>query len=121
MSDMTESLVELRDESGVFVAEVKVADLDNVRGVELAKQLQALVPQVGSGCLIIDLSAVRFIQSQGIGAALLTYNAVLAAGGHVSVCVKHDSVRRMFAVTKIDAVLDIHDDMDTAMRSMRGG
>ena len=117
---MTESLVELRDESGVFVAEVKHADLDNVRGAELATQLQALVPQVGSGCLIIDLSAVRFIQSQGIGAALLTYNAVQAAGGHVSVCVKDDSVRRMFAVTKIDAVLEIHDDLDAAMRSMRG-
>ena len=51
---------------------------------------------------------------------MLMYNAAQAAGGHVSVGVTDDSVRRMFAVSKIDTVLEIHDDLDPALRSMRG-
>ncbi len=83
--------------------------------------MQALVHQIWSGCLFLDLSAVRFIQTRGIGAALLIHKEVAAAGGYVSVCVTDDSVRRMFAVSKIDSVLEIHDDLETAIRSMRGG
>ncbi len=68
---MAESLVELRDEHGIFVARVNEPDLNNLKGAELADELQALEPQVGSGCPVLDLSAVRFIQTRGIGAALL--------------------------------------------------
>ena len=118
---MAETLVELRDENGVFVARVNEPDLDNLKGAELADELQALVPQIGSGCLVLDLSAVRFIQTRGIGAALLIHKKVAAAGGKVCICVPDHSIRRPFDVAKLDSVLEIHDDLETAIRSMREG
>ena len=118
---MSESLVELRDENGVFVARFNEPDLDNLKGAELADELLVLVSQIGSGCVVLDLSAVRFIQTRGIGAALLIHKEVAAAGGKVCVCVSDHSVRQPFKVAKLDSVLEIHDDLETAIRSMRGG
>lgn len=116
---MSESLVELRNENGVFVAKVTAASLDTILGAELTDQLKALVPRIGSGPAVLDLSGVHFMQTQGLRAALLIYKAVKAAGGRVCICISNVQVRGMFATTKLDSVLEIHPDMTAAMSAMR--
>ena len=58
------------------------------------------------------------MQTQGLRAALLLYKSVKGAGGRVCICVCNESVRGMFAVTKLDSIVEIHDDMESAMRAM---
>jgi len=116
--NMSESLVEFGVQSGIHIARVTVSNLDTLRGAELTDQLKVLVPRIAAGPLILDLSAVRFMQTQGLRAALLLYKTVKAAGGRICICVCDESVRRMFAVTKLDTIVEIHEDMDSAMRAM---
>ena len=116
--NMSESLVEIGIEGGIHIARVTSSNLDTLRGAELTDQLKVLVPRLASGPLILDLSAVRFMQTQGLRAALLLFKSVKAAGGRVCICVCDESVRGMFAVTKLDSIVEIHDDMESAMRAM---
>ena len=63
---MSESLVEIGIENGIHIARVTVSNLDTLRGAELTDQLKVLVPRIAAGPLILDLSAVRFMQTQGL-------------------------------------------------------
>ena len=61
---MSDSIIDLRDEKGVLVAKVAVAELDMITGDEFQKQLEAVAPRVGSSRVVLDFSVVEFIQSQ---------------------------------------------------------
>jgi anti-sigma B factor antagonist len=55
----------------------------------------------------LDLSAVPFIDSTGMGALVSARRAALAAGVSFTVCAASQPVRRLFTITKLDEVFGL--------------
>ncbi len=112
---MSDSIIDLRDEKGVLVAKVAVAELDMITGDEFQKQLEAVAPRVSSSRVVLDFSVVEFIQSQGLRAVIVFRNAVKAAGGRVAVCGLRPAVRQVFALANLESIFEIHEDLAAAI------
>jgi anti-sigma B factor antagonist len=70
--------------------------------------------QLASGTrTILDLSAVRFIDSSGLG-ALVSLGKHLGTDGEMRLVVPHASVRALFEITRIDRILAVHASTDQA-------
>lgn len=63
--------------------------------------------------VILDLSAVRFIDSSGLG-ALVSLLKHFTKGGEIRLVVPHPSVRALFEVTRLDQVLSVHPSSELA-------
>jgi len=57
--------------------------------------------------LQLDLSAVRFMDSSGLGALISLRNAATASGGDVVLCDPPEPVDKVLALTKLDTVFTI--------------
>ncbi len=67
--------------------------------------------------LIIDLSAVPFIDSTGIGVLATTLRSSRENGGGVSLVGVRDNVLRIFALLGLDGEFSIVDDLDSVLIS----
>ena len=84
-----------------------------------ANRLRAqLVQELGVGPrqVVVDLSAVDFIDSMGIGLLAVLAKHARAAGGEVVLCNVQAPVRRSLEVTHMHQVFDIFDDHAAAGR-----
>jgi anti-sigma B factor antagonist len=66
--------------------------------------------------LVVDLSAVGFIDSTGLGVLVTTLKHVREAGGTLDVVVTAARVHKVFALTGLDVVIPLHDTLDGALR-----
>ncbi len=65
--------------------------------------------------VILDLGAVDFIDSSGLGIVLGAVKRVRAAGGTLRVVIKEPQVRQVFALTKLDQILLLAASVDDAV------
>jgi anti-sigma B factor antagonist len=77
---------------------------------------QAVVSLVGSGNtdVVLDLAAVDFIDSVGLGGVVAVAKRVLAHGGTFRLARPEDRVWSVFTLVGLDRVLECHDDLDSA-------
>jgi anti-sigma B factor antagonist len=66
---------------------------------------------------LLDLSAVRFIDSNGIGVVVSFMRAIKAKGGTLKLCGLTSSVRGVFKLIHLDHVFDIFETREEAVRS----
>jgi len=78
--------------------------LDAVTAPELRPTLDALVAE-GKRRVIVDLSALRLIDSSGVGAIVSLFKRVRANGGQVSVVGLRDQPLAIFRLLRLDRVL----------------
>jgi anti-sigma B factor antagonist len=71
----------------------------------------------GGGTVVVDLSRVDFIDSSGLG-ALVQANRIARERQTRLIVVASPPVRRLLAVTALDTVLEIVDDLAAAERSI---
>lgn len=101
---------------GAFVAEVVTVDgspqvrvrgeLDLHTGAALWSASQPAIEQVPpGGTLVIDLCALGFIDAAGIGVLVRLGNELGLAGKRLQVDAKCPTIRRVFEVTRLDAML----------------
>ena len=82
---------------------------------------QAVVRALGSPALaatshvVLDLGAVDFIDSSGLGVVIGAKRRVRSAGGELRVVVAEPQVRRVFALTDLDRILPLFDTIDAAL------
>ena len=69
---------------------------------ELAELREAAGPS-----LVLDLSAVEFLSSMALARFVRLDRELKAAGGRLSLVNVRPDVRRVFAVTRLDALLDV--------------
>jgi anti-anti-sigma factor len=72
------------------------------------KELSALAGRLGGRWLQLDLSAVHFLTSTGVGKLLALYKQVRAEGGRLSLRNVRPQVYEVFAVTHLTGLLDVH-------------
>ncbi|MCC6129308.1 MAG: STAS domain-containing protein [Acidobacteria bacterium] len=70
----------------------------------------------GASHFVLDLSAVKFMDSGALGAVLSVVKS-LPSTGDLRLAAVNDPVRTVLRLTRIDKVLSIFDDVDDALRS----
>jgi anti-sigma B factor antagonist len=67
--------------------------------------------------LLVDLSAVGFLDSSGLGALVRALTQSQKEGGQTKLLNAGPQVRKLLQMTKLDSVFEIHDDMEAAVSS----
>ncbi|MFL6134900.1 MAG: STAS domain-containing protein [Nocardioidaceae bacterium] len=67
--------------------------------------------------VIVDLSAVSFLDSTGLGVLLGTHKTVAAARRSMSLAGPCGFVAKVLSITRIDEAIPVHPDLDTALNA----
>ena len=89
-------------------------DIDMAVADDFRLRLATLLDR-GRARLVLDLGAVMYIDSSGLGALVTAMKQARAAGGDIKVCGLASDVRALFEMTRLDKVLSIHASRDEAI------
>ena len=104
-----------RETDGFSVIEV-TGEVD----VHTAPDLDAKLTEItsgGSNKLIVDLSAVEFLDSTGLGVLVKALKHVREHDGSLSVVTATDRISKVFRITGLDAAIGLYDTVDEAVRA----
>jgi anti-sigma B factor antagonist len=81
---------------------------------------QCLLELIDGGArrIVVDLSAVTFIDSTALGVLIGGVRRVHAAGGAMALVVTGRPVHRVLSITGLDRVFSIHDTFEDALASL---
>lgn len=91
-------------------------EIDVYTAPKLRDQITELV-QAGTYDIVIDLSAVEFLDSTGLGVLVGGLKKVRAHEGSLSLVCGQDRLLRIFRITGLAKVFVIHPDTQTALAS----
>src|SRR4051794_31076676 len=91
-------------------------DIDAYTAPELRAALLGLV-QDSRLHIVIDMSGVSFLDSTGLGVLIGTLNRQRKSGGSLGLAAISDRVFKIFRITSLDTVFDIHPDVDDALKA----
>lgn len=81
--------------------------LDAAVAAEFKRELVELI-DTGAAAILLDFSAVEFIDSSGLGAVVGAYKH-LGPRGRLKICCLRPAVGKVFTLTRMDRVFTIHD------------
>lgn len=102
----------------ITLVEARLPVLTAATALCFKDRILALV-EAGHNFLLIDLAAVRTVDSLGI-AALVSLLKRIGVRGEVALCGPCGSVMEMFRVTRMDRVFAIHSDSSHAAEALGG-
>ena len=94
-------------------------DLDLHSADELGDRLVGAVER-GASSLVVDLSDVGFVDSQGLGALLRGTRRLGAGEGRFRLVVPAPEIRRVFEITALDRVFPLDDTLEQALTGEEG-
>lgn len=100
------------DEQNVAVVSV-AGEVDVASVTQLDQNLVALIAG-GNSRIIVDLSAVTFIDSTGLGVIVRALKDVRDAGGWLRVVAQHDRVTKLFAITGLESEVSLSSTVEQA-------
>lgn len=92
--------------------------LDLLAAADLRARLQQLVAE-GKNQLVVDLEAVSFIDSSGLGGLIGGLKAARVAGGDFRIARPSEQVRYVLQVSTLDRVLTPYKSIDEAFAGYR--
>lgn len=104
-----------REELGGHVLFALAGDIDVETSRQLRSELLAGLPG-GDEKVVIDLSAVDFMDSSGLGALVGAWK-VVREHGTFRVAGANPVVHRVLTITGMENVFEIHPDVETALKS----
>jgi len=94
-----------------------IGRINAVTAPDLKTKLKHLVED-GYVMLIVDLTAVSFIDSSGLAALVSGFKAAKENGGTIKLFGLSDQTRTVFKLTKLDTVFEIYSDSKTALDTL---
>lgn len=91
-------------------------EIDVTSAAVLRDALEALIAD-GHRQLTLDLSDVTFLDSTGLGIVVGRLKRLARHGGTLTVAAAHERVVRVFTITGLDRLLEIHPDLEGAVRA----
>jgi anti-sigma B factor antagonist len=91
----------------------KILDENNIQII--GSQLFSLVEDDGAKRIILDFSNVEYLSSAALGKLITMEKKVKQAGGKLRLCAIRPDIYEVFAITKLNKVFDIQDDVDQAL------
>jgi len=110
--------VENLGSDGAIVAVAGDADLYSAP--ELRDRLTSLLDE-GVRYVAVDLSETTFVDSMTLGVLLGAVKRLRTSGGRLEVIVPRPDIRRIFEITMLDRVFDLHATRDQALERWSGG
>jgi anti-sigma B factor antagonist len=98
----------------VVVAQGDTLDASNIK----AFKEHAARMLVGQKKVVLDLCAVEFLDSSGLGAILSCLRQIRAAGGDMAVCCASPQVRTLFELVRMNRILPMHTSRQEAIRAV---
>jgi len=111
---MTEMTHEIRD--GALILQPKKR-IDSSTAKSFEEQTNALV-DAGPKKVVIDFSGLDYISSAGLRVVLTTAKRVKAAGGGLTLCGVHDSVKDVLEVSGFASIFGTHADIAGAIAAL---
>lgn len=90
--------------------------LDTTSSGQLKNTVSAMIDEQKIK-ILIDLSAVDFIDSSGLGMLVTCLRSARKAGGTLKITSLQDNPKNLFEITRLDRVFEIFEDRDTAVKS----
>lgn len=91
-------------------------EVDVTSAAVLRDALEALIAD-GRRWLTLDLSRVTFMDSTALGIVVGRLKRLSRKGGTMTIAASHERVLRVFGITGLDQLLQIHPDLDSAVRA----
>lgn len=110
--------IETRVEKDILVVKVAEERLDSYVASEFRDQLDRRIAQ-GSLRIVLDLSAVDFVDSSGLG-AIVTTQKRLADTRDLVICGAGEAVLRLFKLARLDRILKLATDQEQALAVLGG-
>jgi len=101
----------------VTAVEVAEDTLDAERAEEFRAQLDAHIEK--NPKVLLDLNAVAFADSTGLGAILVCLHRAARAGKKLRICSLRPLVQEMFHVLRLDRLVDVHLTPEEALLAFR--
>lgn len=106
----------ITEQGEIVKIEVQEERMDAHNSSDLKEQMLQLFDD-GKCNLIIDLSAVRFVDSSGLGALVSGFKNASAREGSLKLCSLQPQVRSMFELTRLHRVFEIFASVEEALES----
>jgi anti-sigma B factor antagonist len=116
----TEFRLRVERPSGDCAIVAVVGDADLHSGPELRDRLTGLMDD-GVTLLVLDLSETTFVDSMTLGVLLGSVKRLRATGGRLDVVVPRPDIRRIFEITMLDRVFDLHTTLEQALAGRVNG
>jgi len=104
------------EQGEIIKIEIQEERMDAHNSGDLKEQMLQLFDE-GKCNLIIDLSAVRFVDSSGLGALVSGFKNASARDGSLKLCSLQPQVRSMFELTRLHRVFEIFASVEEALES----
>ena len=102
----------IKDENGATVVAFE-GDVDLESSPEARKILLDCLGRTSS--LLVDLSAVTYIDSSGIASLVESYQKARKAGGHFALVAASDSVLSVLRLSRLDKVFTMYDTLEDGL------
>lgn len=102
----------------VQVLRVEAARIDAAAAIRFKDEVRAAAKE-GGARVVLDLDAVEFVDSSGLGAIVAAMKA-LPEGRKLDLAGLHGAVAQVFRLTRMDQVFAIHDSAEAALASADG-
>ena len=108
-----------RPSDGLAIVGV-VGDADLYSAPELRDRLTELLDD-GARRVVVDLSETTFVDSMTLGVLLGSMKRLSTAGGRLELVVSRPDIRRIFEITMLDRVFELHGTREQALESRLDG
>jgi len=92
-------------------------EVDVYSAPDLHDELATLL-ESGAETVVVDLTEVGFLDSTGLGVLVTARAAAAAAGRALQIACDHERILKLFKITGLDAVFEIHPSVDAAVQSL---
>jgi len=101
---------------GIAVVTVTAGRLDASVAPDLKKTVSDIIDS-GTARIMLDLDAVQFMDSSGLGAVISSFKLTGQKGEFV-ICNMNDAVREIFTLTHMDRLFEIYPSADEGFQKM---
>jgi len=105
--------IEITNSNGIKIVNL-LGRLDIAMSMELEKQMHSLLDS-GADRILIDLGRLDFLSSSGLRIFIDCAKKIKNVKGKLVFCNPSPSVLRVFKITRLDTVFEIHDGLEKAI------
>lgn len=103
------------------ILHVRLDGVECLESANAATVKQAVVGRIDGSCdVVIDLSGVAFIDSAGVASLVSMFKAARLLGKQLRFARVSPEVASVLRLVKLDQIFEIHPDVESAARSLRG-
>lgn len=91
--------------------------LDGIRGGQLRRKIDEVI-KTGNRVILVDCSAVEFMDSSGLGALVMALKQIRSIGGRMSLCGINDQIKMLLELTDMDSVFEVFVSLEAFKQSI---